>query len=574
MSNPYSTIQAQAKQILFGAFDKLGLKPAEIKFEEPTEESFGELATPICLELAKKLGKAPTVFADELVEQIEIQPDSLIERVNAADPGYINFFVNYPKLAQITLESIHELGSKYGSSDVGKEVILLLEHTSANPDGPLHVGHLRNLVIGDSLARILRAAGYQVEVQYYINDMGRQIALVVWGILNLKAQLTEDKKPDHKIVDVYIEANKRLGQDPTIENQVNELLRKYEANDPKVVEQFKFAVNFCIKGIVQTLTRLGVRHDKFIWESTFVRNGSVQKILEQLGKTAHAKEEAGALILDLAKFGVEKALVLTRGDGTTLYTTRDIAYHFWKFSQANQVVDIVGADHKLPMQQLKLALQILGQQQMPEVIIFEFVSLPFGKMSTRAGRFISVDELVDEAIDRAKKEVEKRRTEALEIFKAKTAEMVGIGAIKYNIVKVAPEKPMVFKWEEALDFERIGAPFIQYAHARACRILEKAKLPKETNYQLLLSSYEKRLVKLLAKYPSVVEEAAQTRKPYLVAIYAQALADEFNKFYRFVPVLKAETPELFSARLALVNCVRQVLANSLDLLGIAAPTEM
>jgi arginyl-tRNA synthetase len=240
------------------------------------------------------------------------------------------------------------------------------------------------------------------------------------------------------------------------------------------------------------------------------------------------------------------------------------------------MIDILGADHKLISSQLKAVLRILGIPE-PEVVIFEFVSLPEGSMSTRRGVFISADELLDQVEKAAYEEVNKKRPETDEEFKKKVAAFVSIGAVRYDIVRVSPEKATTFDWKEALDFEKQGAPFIQYAHARACSIIKNAQdegiVYENYDPNLLVEEQELALIKKLASFGSTIDNASRELKPNLIAIYARELADSFNQFYRYVPVLSGE-PEFRAARLALVDCSRIVLANALDTLGIVAPESM
>jgi arginyl-tRNA synthetase len=407
--------------------------------------------------------------------------------------------------------------------------------------------------------------------------MGRQIAVVSWACDRFELDLS--KKSDSAIADVYIKANVELDKNPDYVKEIDALMEKVEAGDTATIERFDKAVSLAVAGIKETLFRLNVAHDKFVPESRFLKSGAVREIVEKIKATGRTKTDKGALVVDLSDYGFEKTLVIQRSNGTSLYTTRDLAYHEWKAGQADRVIDVLGADHKLISGQLKATLNAVGVKE-PEIVIFEFVSLPEGSMSTRRGQFISADDLFDKVTEGALEQVEIRRPETSPEFKKQVAEMVGMGAVRYDIVRVSPEKSTVFNWKEALDFEKQGAPYIQYSHARACSILEKAKEEiawnpaGEIDPSLLIEESEIDLIKKMAVFDSIIELGARELKPHVLAIYARELADAFNQFYRFVPVIAAEDEKLRAARLALVNCARIVLANSLDTLGIAAPESM
>jgi arginyl-tRNA synthetase len=405
--------------------------------------------------------------------------------------------------------------------------------------------------------------------------MGKQEATIVWGYDHLdriKPGAPEVEKPDHGVVEVYRAATEARKSDPEVEKQVSEILTSYEHMDPGISEKFRRMVNLCLEGQKMTLARMNVFYDTFVWESGFVKNGSVNEVVEKLARTPYAERKDGALALNLSSFGMDKEFVLTRADGTSLYTTRDIAYHMWKLSNCDEAVNVLGEDQKLAMQRLDATLKILGEKKAPRIVFYSFVSLPEGRMSTRKGVVVNLDDLLDEAVARAYIEVDKRRKDLEEDKKRKIADLVGIGAVRFDIIRVAPEKSITFKWEQALDFEKQGAPFIQYSHARTCSILEKAK-PGKFDAAVLKEKEEAALIKKMAMLPYIVDVASKDLKPHLIAGYARELAETFNQFYRFVPVLNAE-PELREARLALVDASRVTLANALDLLGIAAPEEM
>jgi len=536
-------------------------------------EGMGDIAFP-CFPLAKKLRKSPDAIAKDLAATIV--PKGMIDKVSASG-GYVNFHVKFDVLAKAAIDEALEKKDKFGSGGM-KEAKILLEHTSVNPTGPIHVGRARNPMIGDTLARILRLAGYDVTTEFYVNDMGRQAVMMAWGVKNLSVEgKPERERDDYRFVLNYQEANKRSEEDPGVKEQIDGMLLKLERGDPLVVKDVREACRKVLSALVETLKTINVKIDNFTFESKFVENKSVERIIAKLKQSEHNRESDGAYYLELESFGIsgrETKWVFTRADGTSVYTTRDLAYHMDKFARSDVTINILGEDHKLAMQQLMAALSIMGVARKPEIIYYAFVSLPEGKMSTRKGRVVNLDDLIDEALDRAYEEVKKRRTDLSEERMREIARVVGIGALRYNVVRIQPEKQIVFKWEDALNFEGSSAPFVQYAHARACSILAKAgEWGHEFDPGVLQNDYEKELAKTIAAFPSVIDECAGHRKIHVLAGYAQDLATQFNQFYRFVPVLKAEG-KARDARLALVEASKWALGNALNCLGIEAPSEM
>ena len=516
---------------------------------------YADLTSIVTFKLAPILKLPPREIAHNIEQHIS--SDVLVARIEAAGP-YVNFFVSTDYLIR-TLSAVLEEDQNYGR--VNRDSIVILEHTSANPNGPLHIGHVRNSIIGDTLRRCLQQAGYRVETQYYVNNMGRQIALVVWGLMNF--ELNDNRKSDHATADVYVKANADIELHPTKLNEIRELMQRFESGDQDVARLFEDAVEFCLRGINQTLKNLHVSHDRFVWESEFLDD--LDGIIEEL-RSYSATESDGSMHIDLSSFGIGKNLVVRRSDGTSVYATRDIAYHVWKAGRCNRMIDVLGADHRLTALQVGKVLELLSINA-PEVVFFEFVSLPEGSMSTRRGHFVSADEVLEKVTEKAYEEVDKRRPALSEDEKRAIAQAVGIGATRYDMLRVSADKSMVFDWNEALDFERQGGPFLQYAHARATSILAKTTFDNRYEPDLLTDEYEVKLIKLCALFPAVIEDVTANFSVSALAAYARELAEAFNQFYRFMPVLSAE-PAMSRARLALVTCARIVLRNVLNCLGI------
>jgi arginyl-tRNA synthetase len=525
-----------------------------------------DLASTIAFTLAKKQKASPAQIAQNLVGIINNIPEfrEIGARSEAKGP-YVNFILDTTYLYE-SLQAAVKPG--YGSLPK-RGIRIVLEHTSANPNGPLHVGHIRNSIIGDTLARVFRKAGYGLEVQYYVNDMGRQIAIVIWGFDNLDNAPLQGEKEDAHIARVYIAANREIERDPSITQQVNTLMQLVEHGDPATVKKFRREVSRCLDGFAVTLKDLNVKHDRFVWESDFIRNGYTDRIIVKIKKLPQTEDE-DTLALDLKDFGFGNKYVIRRSDGTSVYAARDLAYHTWKSANFDRVIDVLGADHKLIAAQLQCTLKLLGEK-VPEIVHFEFVSLPEGSMSTRAGKFVSADNLITEIRKRAFDEVTVRRPDLDMSMRESIARSVGLAAIRYDIIKVTPEKSTVFDWKEALDFERQSGPYIQYAHARACSILEKAGAFPWC-YELK-TDQEIALAKKIAKFPSIIESVAEDLHPHVLATYARELADTFNTFYHYEQVLKSEG-DTRDRRLTLVKAVQNTLKEALETLGIDAISTM
>lgn len=565
----YFEIEKQAIDAINAALDQYDFEiDRNFKLEFPPNPDLGDLASTISFALSKLLKQSPNITSEELASKIEV-PD-IFEKVEAVGP-YVNFFIDYSKFSKKLLDKIDD---NYGQLPKVDEKIIL-EHTSANPNGPLHIGHVRNSIFGDSLSRLLKLAGRDVETQYYVNDMGRQIAIIVFGIteLGLKIEDQEGDRIDEKIGKLYFKTNEKLREDESLNSHVDNLIKRYEnGEEEELNELFEQVVSSCLSGIKETLHRINITHDKFVWEGQFVRNGDVDNLVDYLTREGFVREDE-VTYLDLIDFNIEKELVLRRSDGTSLYSTRDLAYHKWKATQGDLVLDILGSDHKLAAKQIKVTFEEIFKEEAPEVIFYEFITLPEGSMSTRRGVFISVDELVDEAVKRASEEIKTRRPDLSEEEIESISEEIGIGAIRFFIAKLSPEKHITFKWDEALSFER-GCASIQYAHARACKLLEKSDKDissLEVSPDWIPNENEQDLVRTLAKFPQVIEDSANKKRIHNITQYCQDLANSFNKFYKAEQVIGSDVED---TRLVLVEKSKIILRNALDILGVSAPEKM
>jgi arginyl-tRNA synthetase len=369
------------------------------------------------------------------------------------------------------------------------------------------------------------------------------------------------------------------------EAEIESIMRGLEDGDEETYERVSEVVDQVLGGMRECLERLPAEFDEFVKETMFMFDGSTDELVDRLQELDEAVYEEDAWQLDLEGHAIDKNLVFLRSDGTSLYPTRDLAHHEWKFDNYDRAVTVLGEDHGLQAEQLRTTLELLGNDtdQLRQVL-YSYVNLPEGKMSTREGTGVDLDDLLDEAVSRAREEVEKRLDDRIRDDDLtdedvdRIARQVGIGAVRYDIVSKQPTKAITFEWDRALDFEAQSAPYVQYVHARCCGILDEAggrPTVDDFDADLLDTEYERDLLRTVARFPAVVEEAAEDLEPHVVATYTRTLAERFNAFYRECPVLADDVDDdLRDARLALVLAARHAVGNALDVLGVEAPESM
>ncbi len=544
------------KQIITNLLQKkLKIKKQEIEnlIEIPPNSEMGDYAFP-CFVLSKKIKQNPNKIAESLAQEIKLPKE--IEKVENKGP-YINFFLNKKILAENTISKILNQGNKFGSFDIGKGEKALIEHTSINPNASPHVGRARNAIIGDSIVRILKFLNYKTEVHYYINDVSKQIAMLVLA--------EADKLKFEDMLKKYSEISKKVEKSKKLEQEVFTLLKKFEKGNKIINKKFKKITETCVKGQVKIISELGIKYNSFDYESSYINES--KKILEKLNKTKKLfKDKEGRFVLNQSGTSVEKkmkspVLVLTRSDGTGLYPLRDIAYTIDKIKKSKNNIIILGEDQKLYFQQISEALKLLNIKS-PKVVHYSFILLTkkgkLKKMSTRKGDIVLLEDFIKESISKAEQEIKKRKTKG-------NARKIGIGAVRYAILKITPNKSILFNLEDALNFEGDTGPYLQYSYARASSILRKAKTKKKKFKINKLEKEEFNLVKKLSEFPEIVSKAYTNLNPAVIANYSYQLAQIFNEFYHACPVINSKK-KFF--RLSLLKIFRQTLKNSLYLLGI------
>lgn len=539
---------------------KKKLNVSEISLTTPPDSRLGDIALP-CFQFAKELRRSPVDIADELKDTLECA--DFIDKMEVAG-GYLNFYINRPVFIKNTLEEIRAKKDNYGSSMAGCGKKALIEHTSINPNASPHVGRARNALIGDAIARILKFDGYEVKTHYFINDIGKQIAMLLLGVKDSKNIEFKD------LLNIYININREVEKNPELENEVFELLYKLENGDEEIKEKFRYIVDVCIKGQTEILKELGITYDVFTYESDYIWSKRVDEILEKFKSTGKLEEDVeGRLVLNQEEYKLPmKApyLVLTRKDKTSLYPLRDIAYTVDKIkTNSDKNLIVLGEDQKLYFQQLKAALDVIGYSA-PIPVHYSFVLLSEGKMATRKGNVVLLEDFMKEALSKAISNIKQRYG----TFDEKTAKSIAYGAVKYAFLKIANDKNVTFDWDTALSFEGDSGPYIQYSYARINSIFKKygKELPQKADYTLLKEPIEFELIKELANMENAVTRALEETSPHIIANYVYTLAKKFSLFYHECSVINADNEELKKARLILIDAVKQVIKNCLWLIGM------
>jgi len=582
----FLTFRTEVEAALADALATLDLPSDDLGVEQPPDDVDAVLASSVAFRLAGDVGAPPPQVAADVAADVDLDDATYVESVDTQGP-YLNFHPSDRYVAD-TLDAAR-------TEDWGRlpdrDASVVVEHTSANPSGPIHVGRARNPIIGDALSNVLDRAGYDVERHYYVNDAGRQMAIFTWAYETFdESDLPEPEreKADYEMVRYYRTGNEFLEEGPedevaTAEAEIADIIAGLDDGDDETYERVETVVDSVLDGMQETLDRLGVDFDEFVPETRFMKTGATDDVVERLKALDEATYEADAWQLDLSEHGIEKNFVFLRSDGTTLYTTRDIAHHEWKFEEFDRAITVIGEDHQLTFEQLNCALELLGHDtDRLDQLFFSWVNLPGGEgMSTREGTGVDLDDLLDEAVDRARAEVEDRLDDRLrsddltDADVERIARQVGIGAVRYDIVAKQPTKAITFEWDRALDFEAQSAPYVQYVHARCCGILaDTDAVPDDVDAGALTAPESQQLLRTIARYERVVESAAEDRQPHRVATFTREFAEAFNAFYRECPVLSADDPAVRNARIALVAAARRTIGDALDALGVAAPESM
>ena len=551
-----------------------GLKKEEIenKITIPPSSELGDYAFP-CFILAGKMKKNPALIAEELAKKISKSLPKEIEKVIAVS-GYVNFFLNKNILAEETINEILKKKDKFSSRNEGKKI--MIEFASPNTNKPLHLGHLRNMSIGESVSRLLEFQGNKIIRATLNNDRGIHIckSMLAYKLYGKNKTPEKEKiKSDHFVGDFYVLFNKKVAENPGLEEQAQEMLRKLEAGDKETRKLLEKMNKWALDGFKETYRLFGIKFDKEYYERNIYDKA---KEIVQLGlkKGIFQKKSDGAVVINLDKEGLGEKILL-RTDGTSIYITQDLYLAKLKDEEYNldESIYVVANEQNYHFQVLFSILKKLNFKFTEKLyhLSYGMVNLPEGRMKSREGKVVDADNLIEEMKELAKKELEKR-------YKLNKKELeeralkIALASIKYFLLKVDKTKDMLFNPEEAISFEGDTGPYLQYSYARASSILRKAKIKEIKSAKFnQLEDKEIELVKKLNEFSSILNQAYTHLNPNLICNYSLELAHSFNEFYHSCPVIGNENEK---QRMALVQTFRIIIRNCLNLLNIETLEEM
>ncbi|NMC77436.1 MAG: arginine--tRNA ligase [Candidatus Methanofastidiosa archaeon] len=557
-------LKKELEKSIRDAIGKENTFDAEIVFSRPPDFKLGDIATPLSFELAKRLKKNPIQIAKDIVDTI-ILPEG-IEKAETSG-GYINFFFDRKYFSKKTVGTIINENGSYGKGEKKNDKVMV-EYSQPNTHKSFHIGHLRNVCLGDALANIMEFSGYETVRANYIGDVGAHVAKCLWGYMKFYDGVIPENNRGEFLGKVYSEADNKLKESEEYQEEYKVVLKNLYEGDKRTIDVWQMTKEWSLEEFNRIYQELGVNFDIFLYESEVKDEGT--KIAKELLDKGVAKEKDGAVIVDLKDYGLDEFVIL-RSDGTALYSTKDLALAERKFQdfKIDLSLYVVGSEQKFYFKQLFKTLELMGFKQAQRCfhLSYELVMLEEGKMSSREGNVVLYSELKDVVKKEALNQVRERNISNADTI----SEIVTIGALKYSMMK-DNNKRIIFNWKKALDFEGDTAPYIQYAHARASSILNKiGKLDQKFEIEDL-NEKEYKLVFMLSEFPEVVEKASIDYRPDYVSNYVYDLAKCFNEFYHECHVINAETNKVFRA--SLVKATKMVLHNALALLGIKAPEEM
>jgi len=545
--------------------------PQEVRelMEVPPNPAWGDIAIP-CFPLAKVLRKAPPVIANELAAQADL--GGVAAKVEAMG-GYLNVTLDKCLVAQDIISGVLAEGSTYGYTHVGRDKTIVIDFSSPNIAKPFGIGHLRTTVIGNSLSRIFKELGYNVVRVNHLGDWGTQFGklIVAYQLFANNDPLVDD--PIGTLFRIYVEFHKAAEEKPELEDEARAWFKRLEDGDVEAKRYWDLFVQVSLKDYKRVYELLDIEFDAWMGESFYepLLSPTVKEI-EDKGLTQLSD---GAVIVDLEQYGMPPCL-LRKSDGSTLYATRDLAAALYRERtyHPEQLIYVVGQEQTLHFKQVKQVLELMGEPAGNKLmhVPFGLIRFPEGRMSTRRGKIIFLEDVLNKSIEMATEVINQKNPELEN--RDEIARQIGIGAIVFGDLKNGRIKDVAFDWEEILNFDGETGPYAQYTHARACSVLRKAGADVTLeNPEVLTDEFALPLIKLLGEFPQVIERAAAQYEPSVISRYVLDVAQGFNRFYHNCRIIGQEG-NVMQARLALVKATQLILARAMYLLGLSAPEKM
>ena len=550
--------------------EELSLEEIVALIEIPPNKEMGDYAFP-CFKLAKVFRKAPNMIAADLAEQIEAK-DAITKVVPMG--GYVNFFVNKSQLAESVIKDVLSKGKDYGHSDLGKDKSVVIDFSSPNIAKPFHIGHIRTTVIGNALYKIYNSQGYNVVRVNHLGDYGTQfgkliVAFKLWG-----DKETVESNPIPELLKLYIKFHDEAEKYPEMEDEARAWFTKLENGDEEAKALWQWFRDESLKEFARVYDLLDIEFDSYNGESFY--SDKMDRVIDIIKDKGILKQSEGTNIVDLEEYNMPPALI-TKNDGSTLYMTRDLAAALYRKENYDfeKCIYVVGSQQSLHFQQLFKVLELIGFEWSKDMIHVPFgmVALEEGTMSTRKGRVVFLEDVLNQAIEKTKETMLAKNPNALNIDEI--AKQVGVGAVVFQELSNSRIKDYTFSWDRTLSFDGETGPYVQYTHARCCAVLRKAneEVTTDINYELLNDEDSAQVLKVIGSFNKSILTSLRKNEPHIITRFVLDLAQAFNKFYHDNPIL-VDDVELRKSRLALVVATRQALENGLALLGMKAPERM
>ena len=550
------------KDYLTNLISGLGIEKELIEISVPPKEGMGDYCLP-CFKIKIDNLNNPNEKANYILEHLTFDKNIILDAFVVGP--YLNFNINKESLGKIVLEKIENLSDKYGSTNEGIGKSLLIEHTSINPNASPHIGRSRNSIIGDFLVHLYKFNGYDIDREYFVNDIGKQIAML---LIAVKKYSDINSVTFDEMLSLYIKINDEAKEDENIEKEVFKYLNELENGNDIVRNEFKSITDICVEGQKKIFDKMDIHWDTFTHESDFVFGHITKTILDKINEKGKLKEdENGRLYVDLTGYNIPTktpVLILTREDKTSLYPLRDIAYTMYKMNKNKDVnLIVLGEDQKVYMEQISAVMDILGYSS-PKLISYSFVLLNGDKMATREGKVVLLEDFINATIDKLKVSFSERGTELTNDEYLSLAS----SCIKYNMLNINRGKNINFNLDDATNFTGNSAIYILYNYVRIKSILNKCDLNKKYDNIILKTKTEEQIIKKLYDFEDTVKETVKTNESVIITKYLNDLCGLFSKYYEETSILKEENSDLKNSRLLLLDSVRIVIENGTNILGI------